>query len=471
MEKLLEDISSLIEQGEFHQAKDIVLNFEYSKLSREIIAPFCSLLRRLGLNHQVIDLLNPIIRPKVKKIIEPSDLELVEYAGALVRLGLTFEGFEILSRVNPKTTPRAFLISGFAYIAESDYVNANLVFNQYLKNKEKQDPYEVKIAKINILQGYTYLNEHYKAEKLIGELEKELDPRKNKLLYVSLLEFKAEIYRQQGCFKRAIELVNQAVTLLGESGTIDELLILKQKAVIIADCFGELKELKEVRKKAHEFKHVDTIRECDLFLSFFEENSELAKKLYWGTPYKCYRDRVLKLTAHLFKKDDFKEITIGGGRGEVIELNNLKGAKVNNVPHRIFKILIGDFYTGQSKLKIFNQLFPGEHYSPSHSANRVQQGLQRLKQIIKSENLPFKILETKGLFVLVPVRDFTLSLAVCKKHELFFMFDYKWFTVKDVEKKLGVSWRTAHRRVSKLMMENLLEAKGITVNRKFRFKK
>lgn len=469
MKKKFAEISKFIEVGELIKAKEIALEINKDNIPRPVLVEYCSLLRRLGLSHQVIEVLNPFVRPKARSLKKATELELVEYSGALVRLGLTSEAFSILKDVDKEKAPRAYLIQGFAHIAESNYENANESFLGFLNRKKRGTEYEDLIAKINLLQGYTFLGDRESANQLIQELKVLLNPEKHKFLYVALLEFESEILRQNEKYDEALELVEKGIELLGSSETVDELLIFKQKAIILASHNRDISLLHDARKRAQKLGHIDTIRECDLYLGVLNKDKELLKRLYWGTPYQYYRKRVLDLAAGLLNKKELETYQFSGSPGEIIELENIRGLKTGQLPHRLLKILLSDLFAGQSKISIFNKLFSGEHYSPTHSSNRVQQILQRLKRVIEGENLPFAIQEKSGFFSIVATRPITLTLQSTAQPELKKVFGSRWFSVREVEAYYQVSWRTAHRRVKELDLEGQLEKRGRTADRMFRF--
>ncbi len=471
MKAKIGEISKLIEKGELVRAKELLLSIKKSSVPRVQLVEFCSLLRRLGLSHQVIEVLNPLVRPKARSLKRATELELVEYSGALVRLGLTSEAFSTLEGVDKNRSPRGYLIQGFAHIAESNYKDANDSFIRFLNLKKRGSAYEDLIAKVNLLQGYTFLRDHRSARQLILDLRKILNQEDYKFLYVALLEFESEILRQRGRYLQALAVVEEGIGLLGSSGTVDQLLILKQKAIVLASHKKDMSLLFDVRERAQKLGHVDTIRECDLFLGILKEDKALIQRLYWGTPYQHYRERILTLAGKFIDEKDLQTFQFFEAEGELVELENIKGLKAGLLPHKLLKILLSDFYVGQSKIRIFNQLFYGEFYSPTHSSNRVQQVLQRLKLVIEKENLPFIVEESKGFFSIKVTRPITLTLEKTSQPELKKYFPDKWFTVRDVEELYNVSWRTAHRRVKDLRSNGWLEVRGSTADRMFRFKK
>ncbi len=471
MYKKLMEISKLIEQGETKKAKEKLFAIKRDEIDRSLLCEYCSLLRRLSLSDEVIKVLNPIIHPKVRRTDIASELEKVEYAGALVRLGLISEALEILKKIDSKKVPRALMIQGFAHIGLSDYKNSNRAFENYLDLEKRQTLYDDFIAKVNLLQGHIFLKNHQDASSLIQELKNELDPKAYKLLYIALYEFESELFRQKSQFKKAIKTVSQGIKLLGDIDTIDTLLIYKQKAIILAFESGDISELLKVKEKAKQKNHIDTIRETELFISLINQDKNLAKKLYWGTPYPHYKKRINSYLGQLLTKEELSEYRFQKRKGEIIEIENVKGLKKNQIPHRLFKILLGDFYEGQTKKRIFNALFPTEYYSPTHSGNRVQQALQRLKSLIAQNDLPFSLNEYKGRFSLSPTRAVTLTTNFSQTSDLYTYFKNNWFTIKDVEKEFNISWRTAHRRVKNLCNNSFLESKGRTASKKYRFKK
>ena len=80
---------------------------------------------------------------------EPSDQELIEYAGSLIEVGCLQEAFGYLERVDTKKFPEALLIRSFGLFANWDYVHAIPLLEQYIDNSKISD-YQKLVGKINL---------------------------------------------------------------------------------------------------------------------------------------------------------------------------------------------------------------------------------------------------------------------------------------------------------------------------------
>jgi tetratricopeptide (TPR) repeat protein len=497
----LTEVDLLIRIGD-HQNAKIRLNLVLHKeIPREYLAEIASLTRRLSRSEIGLALLNPIVRPPATKHIVSTEAERAEYAACLIRLGILKEAHTILDTVTPDSYPRSLIFRAFSYIAQWDFEKSETCLNEFIKKSDVHS-YEVLIAKVNLAVGYVFLENFKKGNGLLDELSSITLETKNLLLYSNVLELKTQMAILSGRYSQADKILKEATQILISSETIDAYFLKKDQAILnFFKSFdgvklnfkpSDLEDILIVKKEAKDRNFWEQARDCDYYLSCATKNIQIIKHLYFGTPFESYRKKLLSKVG-LVKEDLIEAYSwqIGSGKkNQKIDAftNESQAHEIflnkGQVPYRVLKSLAVDFYRPRRVMEIFESVFPKEHYFPKYSADKIYQGLKRLRHALLLNNKALIISEQSGFYQLNAQKNFTIEL-VCpvehketlnksylnyrrnnKLHRMIQMiekkFRNKYFTSGDFLKLHHISERSAVRHLKNAVEKGLIKKFGNT---------
>ncbi len=490
-------IDELIKRAELAEAKTLLLQLVKLEPHREFLVPVAGLARRLSLPELGIKLLAPLVRPAPRKIMVPTVEEKAEYAANLVRLGVLTEAHEILSELPPH--PRHFFFRALAHIAEWNYEEARKNLQSYLKFSES-DPYETLVVKVNLAHSLFFNQQFAEAETLLANLRAQTAREEKWLLHVNVLERSAQLTIKLQHWKEAQSYLTQAQHLLKSTDSIDELLIKKMTAIFELMKSGGSTESQEkinlVKQEAQKKRRWETVRDCDFHRAKVTDNEELRlhlwHHLYFGTPYKFYRQMLMtefsispsslpdqyiwQIGAEKKKQsaaDYFETDTCDMGSFNVTTGENTFGTKFlkqGQAQQRLLQVLAADFYRPKKAIELFSLIYPNEHFIQGHSQDRFFQACTRLRHYFCSQKIPLMIVENFGFFKLVARDKFQIKMIVhreakpqlrpdiLKRVKEFWCFVGKEpFNVAAYGKFHKISLATASREIAQAFSNGLLE--------------
>jgi hypothetical protein len=402
----IELIDSLIRSGDHLKAEAQLEKIINQVIPREFLWKLASLSRRLSKSEKGIRLLNPIVRPSAKKPMTALPHEKVEYAACLIRIGLLSEAHELLDQVEHHAVPQSFLYRAFAHMALWDFASSNEALLKFIASPGISD-YEILIAKVNLAVGWVFDENVEKSKPLLNELLGTTKKSNNLLLYCNTLELAAQQELTQANWALAEQYLDLADKALNSPNTFDAFLIRKKRAtleVLRGNTNSKNEMLLKVREEALKLHYWESVRDCDFYLALANKNSNLAKLLYFGTPYTNYKNKIaaqLNIKPSIFKKNYFW--TVGEGEKE-FTIDSLTGEnsksdyylKAGQVPQRLFRALTCDYYRPKRLPELFENIFPGEYYSPESSSLKMYQAFKRLRLFLKKSRIPLEISESNG---------------------------------------------------------------------------
>jgi hypothetical protein len=134
MNKYILEIDNLIKKGHGASAIHRLHRLNLSSLDRHHQLQVAQLFRRVGLNHQGLKILNPIVRPSGAKINQSTDEERAEYGVLLINMGVYHEGLILLDEVNVNEVPQALLFKSFGLFSQWDYQKAIPLIEKYIQS-------------------------------------------------------------------------------------------------------------------------------------------------------------------------------------------------------------------------------------------------------------------------------------------------------------------------------------------------
>ena len=466
----------LIRQGRGSEVSQILKSTDLTRSPREIRASLANICLRVGMPEKTLTLLNRYVRAQGRSLVQPTSLEVKEYATALIRVGAADEGIELVKNVNYNDVPEALLIGGIGHFTKWQYKRAIPLLRKYLGIKNLTD-YQLAVGQVNLASALIVENNLVEAEALLIKLLQDIGLREDyQLLIGNIFELLTQISIQQGDVKRTMFYIDRARKLNISSSSVSSLFLDKWEAVGLLfnpETKSEgLNKLYSTAEKARRLNHWETLRESHYFLSraFNDEYSFL--KVYFGTPFTKYRERMLsgykdapdiphEFVYHLKSPmlNYPSQLNIG-----MADMNGTPALAFGGLLHHLLKLLATDFYRPFRVAHIFSMLFSGEYYHPSSSPLRVYQLIKRLRRELDKQGIPLKIEHTIGGYRLSAVENISLLVdrgthetesepeegrrQWLQMEKLKAIYPTGSFDRKSIMRTLNISYRSSSRFVS-----------------------
>jgi hypothetical protein len=482
-----EELDRLLKQGRIKEVQSHLEKVEPSKVPRGEALGLANVARRAGFHRLAFKILNPVARPKNKlEKIKPSAEELAEYGMILFRLGVMKEARKILNSPGAKDCPNHLLYLAFTYFAEWDYEKARELLDAYGKTPGL-DVYSQLLGKVNLAQSHVGLDQPEPAIQLAKEVIAEAKKHNLKLILANALQNLADAYVDAKTYDKIHEPLNELKKLIGESHYRYNLYV---KRALACAQLPDVTLIRELGIEAKQKRSHELARECDLIEAITTRNEELFKKVYFGTPYVQYRQRMLKYWGKPIdlgktflwdlnsEKKSERVFDVGDGRDETTKKEIKKGTAV----HRLLKIFASNMYQTFKTEAIFCLLFPDEHLEVASSANKVYDTVARARRWLETEQIGLSINEvhneyflasTAGIQLRLPI-DPLASNDVGDEHVLRLKDTVGpgvFFTLAEVREILNVSRSTANRILQEATMRGEVKAFGKGRATKYKFLK
>lgn len=412
-DQLIIDFEQKIRAGRGTEVKKVLSEISVQKVPRKAYLKLSNLAVRCGSPGYALKLLGLEIRKKDFSMEALSLPERAEYGGALVSIGAFIEAQKILQYTDGAEYPRAYLYYAFSLFNQWKYSEAVPWLEKFLK--ANKDPYADQVGRVNLCAALIYRQDYILAESLLQKLRKDLEPSQSYFLLGNVYELLAQCYLGLNDFEKTSRVLMESEKLLERTGSYFRLFVLKWKSVLSLkqSLINAVPEVNEVRKLAVDLQHFETLRECDFFQGTILEERELVQKVFFGSPFASYRDKVLASTPHqewLAVNHHVVEFSEGGGK--IIE-GFLPIGKIqsNSVLHNLQKIILSDFYAPLRMATLFSRLFPESHYDPNSSPNRVYQLVHRWNSEAEAESLPLRIKSQKNSFRIESLEPCSVRVA------------------------------------------------------------
>ncbi len=472
----LDTLEKLVRDGKITEAHNALLNAVEKGYPKEQARKIASLLRRVNDPEVALKVLNPVIRPTRKGAASATDIDKVEYAASLVRVGSLFESRWILSHIDLTKIPQGNLIMAFSLFAEWKYAEAVPYLRAYVSNP-KTDVYDRLVGFVNLAAALIRVKEFNEAGTIIQMLLVDTE-QNHPRLYANCLELLSQLCIFTKRFGDAEKSLRNADKVLKKSATLDVLFIEKWLAILgvmkNASDKNAIKELQNLRTKSVKMNHWETIRECDKYLSIALHDKELFKKVYFGTPFEDYRKRLVldfpekveiprnytwDLNTGCSPKKEFSifDATLDG---EPTDL------KVGQAAHRMLQVFSTDFYRPFRIGSLFGALHPGEYFNPISSPAKVHQTVFRFRQWLSDNQIPLEIKQEGWFYSLSGSGEvgIVISQIESRRHPLlrvlYSHFQEKPFSAKEAGMALQTPLRSIQRFLTSMSGEGYVEKTG-----------
>jgi tetratricopeptide (TPR) repeat protein len=472
----MSQIETLIVQGQHEQCRELLLVQNPRRIPRTLVAGFAEIAWRINSYLFAMKCLQHIIYPENSFLEPASAREKIVYATSLSSLGATTEAISILEQIDGETEPSALFHLASAHMCAWDYEAAIPHLKEYIKSN-KISPYRQLVGKVNWAAALVHLESWEKAVALLEEIQHECEANSYNLLLGNCFELRAQVEIYQRNLIEARKFLAESIHQLKDQ--TGHYAMYAEKWHAVCDCLQAetqeqknlaLESLNQVRLKAGELKHWNTLRECDLFEAITRQDEALLKKVIMGTPSELYRQRARKLFGtkmvsmgqfHFYIGDPLAASRCETSFDPTHRMSS--GAALSQKPllFALFDALTQDFYQPQSIAMIFQKIYPDEKLDPFNSPSRVLQLLRRLNAWFEDNKQPLRIDFVKSEFQLTSIepvnllieRGTTRTVGRAKLSELKSQFGHQPFSVQDVCTVLQVSKATAERVIAKAFRE------------------
>ncbi len=396
-----EKLEHLVRESRFDEAEKKLRAIR--KVDRPNAVAIANIARRINQPGLALRILGPYVRPTDLHQGAATAVEKIEYAEALRRVGAIDEAWLLLQEVDEDQNPQASIYKTFCLFNQWKYQEAIPVLNKYLARTDLED-YARCVGEINLAAALIQVGSLAEAEILLSRIRESSQKAGFILLYGNSLELSAQLLILRKDFDAALDILQLAAEPLKGSGKIFSLFV--EKWTAIAESMKQNRctpSLLEVFAKAKQAMHWESVRDCDLFIALLNRDQAGLQKVYFGTPFESFRQRILHFDGASFQMPKTYVWSSGASPSQLLNLatGRLEGRKSGHLPtgqalHRFLILLCRDMYRPLSTFSAFGKLFPGEFMNAQTSANRIHQIVKRCREWIMHENLDLRIEETDG---------------------------------------------------------------------------
>ena len=464
-----ESIESDIRSGRSSDAKNKLNNLNTKKIPRAYVEKFANLSYRSNLPNVSLRILGNYIGDRAGLNTSLSGDEIAEYAISLSRLGANHEANRWLNSLETFNSPKTLLYKSFIHITQWEYDQALPYFEKYLGLKEITE-YQALVAKTNMVACMIFIGKLEQAEQLLNELIQTNKEQNNELLLTNAYELMSQVKIGTKDYKQAKDFVEKGLSLCRNTESRAEIYLNKWDCVLTLrqnsdqDTIERLLNIKQLSLKKSIWENV---RECDFYLSEFQQNNDLFHYVYFGTPHKSYREYLLKKRIKPIQLNNSIEFSLGSKESNDTEIFNIDTLNFNNSKKPIFKFsslnnsllktLTADFYNPQRIGSIFSQIYPGEFYDPFTSPDRVHQAIRRFRKDLKKHNFDMKVEFESGGYLLKTGSTLKLKKSLSPIHE-----NHDSYLLSKLKKEFGenhfsLKQAREHLKLSKTKVHYLLK--------------
>ncbi len=396
MSVLTSQLDLLIREGKIATATAAITKMNLAKVPRKQRQELAKICRRVGLIGKGLRLLQPVIRHQHPLAQPPSAGEICEYAVLLSRNGSIDEALGLLKEVRSNQAPEALLYQGFLNVSNWDYSSALKCFTKFLQTNP--DDYMALIAQVNLNASLIETGQLDNAESSILSTIEIARERGATRLIGNAFELLAQVHFQRHDFPAARTALNSALEIFAQGQSYDRILVEKWLAFITAQEQKSVTPLLRFRKQAIRERHWHSVREVDYMTLQFFFNQNTFDHLYYGTPMKAYRTRLIEKTS-ASPSSQFEwgpknwEVLIGLNDGRCEGCPSLKtGGKT----HQVLVALSSDLYEPSNTGRLFGLLYPGEYFDVESSPLRIRQALRRTRGWLEANRLPVSLAHGKS---------------------------------------------------------------------------
>lgn len=417
-------ISSAVKLGKYKTAINALSRIEYGTVPRGYLSRFADMANQAKIPLMALKILHPVVRGEG---MSPTGEELLQYAVGLIAIGAVGEAQGIL-------------------------------------REERSDWPEAR--PLHLAQTHLEMWDTRAGQALLEKFVQERAPRSD--AYTKAAELLSFCHRFHGEFDKALQV-------LKATGLETE----QHFTSLVRDVFvhgtGEgLSFLRQISAGARESGSFGKHREAEFYIAVSEKNSDLIAKLFYGTPFEGFRERLLQALPNQWELP--VEYRLGQGESRIFDLflgievgDPEKKLKVGQILHRLLVSLTADIYRPARVASVFERVFQGENFDPKTSPGRVHQIVKRLKKTLVKMAIPIEIEEKGGMYAVRIKDDYSLRISrqhlkLRKRHPLYVRLELALpadnFSIQQAAEALGLSRRFARKILERAEHHGWVQMKG-----------
>ena len=469
---LMTQLERLTKQGDSQKVLEIIDSLVLKKIPRKSAADLAQICFRNSLHLQSIRILNPIVCSPVRISPPQQAHEIIAYASALVSLNMNREAQNLLKKIDTELNPEALLIRSFSYFGEWNYEKTIPLLKKFCTNP-RVSSYRQIVGKVNLAAAYTTTSRQKEAEDLLIDLLRTTKEKNFRLLQGNTLELFAQLEIQKKNYKKALDYLKEARTVLPDSHSIYFFFVKKWECIchmlLAPESLDSIQTCEKIKSEALARGHWETARDIDLYISFATNNADLLQKILQGTPNPLY----LKKVEMLFEKkislsQKFRlKADVSAQATELSVDFEQATSKIKNNKYQIklFYLLTRDFYRPANFGYLFSKLYPHENFNPLTSEKRILNQVYALSKSLNAEKRICEIHKKKMDFIFKLAPDVELILSRYPhikpwnsnlKNQMR-VFGSKIFTATDLAQLLNCSKRKAQALLKDLLSQNYIK--------------
>lgn len=398
----IKNMDDLVRSGNGQKVKEFLDQLSPSGIPRKLKSDLAQIALRVGNSQLAFSLLRPLIDSETN--VEPaSEMERLRYALSLNQLGAPEHALKILSELEKSQMPETWLYAAVTLFSQWRYDEAIPKLQKYL-SFDSLSSYQRLVGQLNLISAFVFVGNYQDALANIELVESESLKNQHFLLTGNALELKAQVHLANRDFSAAEIALKDSKTYLKDSSIVYNLWLEKWTAVLFVlkseGSFDSLMHLKKVRSHAYDNQQWETARECDLYYSIGKKDAHLFNYVYFGTPFKPYRARALKLfPTSLEIPETF--VWYGSPDSPDVLPPVTEWKSSNSIVSRILQVLSLDFYVPTKPFSLFLSLFPDDLSDVDSGLRRIFSNIARAKKWLSENNYPLDIEKLEGGYRLV----------------------------------------------------------------------
>lgn len=484
----LNEIEVLTRNGQHVSARKLLKKISPKDIPREYSAAVGECAYRMNEFMFTLRILKPVLKPEHGESTA-TEKEKMIYATSLFSIGAVNEAGDLLKSLNPEANPEVHLYRAHACFSKWKYEESIPHLQSYLKTFSEEN-YRHTIGQVNLAAALIAVMKLTKADALLTKIEQTCETHGYRLLLGNTFELRGQYFIAQGLFEQATIALEKAKAFLKDQKGI--YLFFAEKWLAIARLHlnptNSAQAFANLRERATELKSWETLRELDLYQAIVEKKSELARKVVFGTRWKEYRERAIRLLRPHFPAENFSysgkylwSPEVLGCSAAVVDAHpvimGLNGLPEQETLFAAYNLLTSDFYSPFNLGALFQEVYPNEYFDPYSTPERILRTLFRLKTWFRKNKLPLSVALKRGEFRIYAIAPVKLhlthgakpsrnihSLEYVKKH-----FQHRAFSAGDVAAQLKLSRATSLKILKSGVDAGWLISSGATRARIYRF--
>lgn len=495
--EIIEDAEISIRQGQSKAALRLVQGLiSVSKsLSEAELIKIGNIFRRCGEYGGTLKILHSLVRSETQQTKNKS-LAQIEYAAALVQLGLVSEARELLAPLNPNLFPEAQMHQALGLFQEWNYSKAVPLLENWVQHPNINE-YRRLVGQINLNIAYAFAAPEKLQLSEIDKIETTIRKHGYSLLIGPCAQIRGRYLIEHGDYLQASLIFENGLREIKDVTTWDRLYLLKWNLVGMIKKEGAKKKwlnaMIDLKTEACGLKDFETVRDCDYLIATYFRKKVIANYCYHGTPFQSFRQRFdTKLVSneidffvdrdgiqsHLDSQSQKKVVLVHAEQiASAFSIKNEKKLTSGGILERTFQALLSDFYRPMTLQRLFGIIYQGMYWNQNTSPVQVRQVLFRLRQWLLENKWDMRVQELDGRYRLVssdkmnyqihksssrltPEQKMWNQLLAIHRTKSFSFASFQT-AVKSLSKQ-KVSSRTQRRWISVLLREGLLEKTGNT---------